>query len=77
MALLSFCLLRPGSVDVNYRVEAGSASFHQLEHSSRRVVQYLDESYNIEPTSFTTEIMSKCKTLPVFPFSIRLMLLII
>ncbi|XP_031460786.1 adhesion G protein-coupled receptor F5 isoform X2 [Phasianus colchicus] len=49
---------KPGSVDVNYRVEAGSASFHQLEHSNRLVAQYLDEPYNIVPTSFTTEIMN-------------------
>ncbi|XP_021246952.1 adhesion G protein-coupled receptor F5 [Numida meleagris] len=47
---------RPGSVEVNYRVEAGSASFQQLAHSNRLVAQYVDEVYNIVPTSFTTEI---------------------
>lgn len=78
MVLLLFCLLRPGSVEVNYRVEAGSASFQQLEHSSRFVTQYLDEPYySIVPTSFTAEITSKCKALSVFPYSIHLMLLII
>ncbi|XP_065586521.1 adhesion G protein-coupled receptor F5 [Cyrtonyx montezumae] len=47
---------RPGSVEVNYRVEAGSASFRQLAHSNTLVAQYLDESYSIIPTSFTAEI---------------------
>lgn len=50
---------RPGSVEVNYRVEAGSASFQQLEHSSRFVTQYLDEPYSIVPTSFTAEITNR------------------
>ncbi|XP_072188330.1 adhesion G protein-coupled receptor F5 [Excalfactoria chinensis] len=47
---------RPGSVEVSYRVEAGSASFHQLEHSSRLAAQYVYETFNIPTTSFTADM---------------------
>ncbi|OXB52975.1 hypothetical protein ASZ78_001309 [Callipepla squamata] len=57
---------RPGSVEVNYRVEAGAASFHQLAHSNTLVAQYLDEPYSIVPTSFTTE-MTNHTTFTVSP----------
>ncbi|XP_062429208.1 adhesion G protein-coupled receptor F5 isoform X2 [Rhea pennata] len=50
---------RPGSVSVNYEVKAASATFKQIENSNRFVPQFLDASYGLIPTSFTTEITNQ------------------
>ncbi|XP_068793118.1 adhesion G protein-coupled receptor F5 isoform X2 [Struthio camelus] len=50
---------RPGSVSVNYEVTAASATFKQIENSNRFVPQFLDTSYRLIPTSFTTEITNQ------------------
>ncbi|NXC50415.1 AGRF5 protein, partial [Penelope pileata] len=49
----------PGSVLVNYKVEAGPVSFNQIEHSNSLVPRLLDASYYLIPTSFTTEITNQ------------------
>ncbi|XP_009903609.2 adhesion G protein-coupled receptor F5 [Dryobates pubescens] len=51
----------PGSVFVNYEVKAGAASFNQIANSNRVVSQFLDESYRINETTFTTEITNQTK----------------
>ncbi|XP_068024241.1 adhesion G protein-coupled receptor F5-like isoform X2 [Melanerpes formicivorus] len=48
----------PGSVFVNYEVKAGAATFNQIANSNRVVSQFLDESYRMNATTFTTEITS-------------------
>ncbi|NXL87030.1 AGRF5 protein, partial [Alectura lathami] len=47
---------RPGSILVNYKVEAEAASFNQIQHSNSLVPQFLDAVYQLGPPSFTTEI---------------------
>ncbi|KFU93211.1 putative G-protein coupled receptor 116, partial [Chaetura pelagica] len=47
---------RPGSVFVNYEVKAGAANFHQIANSNKMVPQFVDGSYQINPTTFTTEV---------------------
>uniref|UniRef100_A0A8B9SCA7 Adhesion G protein-coupled receptor F5 n=1 Tax=Apteryx owenii TaxID=8824 RepID=A0A8B9SCA7_APTOW len=60
LVLLSFLyLFRPGSVSVNYEVKAASATFKQIENSNRFVPQFLDTTYRLVPTSFTTEITNQ------------------
>ncbi|XP_064001827.1 adhesion G protein-coupled receptor F5 isoform X2 [Pogoniulus pusillus] len=51
----------PGSVVVNYEVKAGAASFNQIADSNRVVSQVLDHSYQINETTFTTEITNQTK----------------
>ncbi|NXP76067.1 AGRF5 protein, partial [Ramphastos sulfuratus] len=51
----------PGSVFVNYEVKAGAASFSQIANSNRVVSQFLDPSYQINETTFTTEITNQTK----------------
>ncbi|XP_051470292.1 adhesion G protein-coupled receptor F5 isoform X2 [Apus apus] len=47
---------RRGSVFVNYEVKAGAANFHQIANSNKMVPQFVDGSYQLNPTTFTTEI---------------------
>ncbi|NXC25653.1 AGRF5 protein, partial [Campylorhamphus procurvoides] len=47
---------RHGSIFVNYEVKAGPASFDQVERSNKAVLQVLEPLYQLNPTTFTTEI---------------------
>ncbi|NWR61475.1 AGRF5 protein, partial [Bucorvus abyssinicus] len=49
----------PGSVFVNYEVKAGAASFDQIANSNKFVPQYLDEPYQLNQATFTTEITNQ------------------
>ncbi|KFQ28538.1 putative G-protein coupled receptor 116, partial [Merops nubicus] len=46
----------PGSVFVNYEVKAGPASFNQISNSNKVVPQLLPEFYQINQSTFTTQI---------------------
>ncbi|XP_071598198.1 adhesion G protein-coupled receptor F5 isoform X2 [Heliangelus exortis] len=47
---------RPGSVFVNYQVKAGAASFDQIAESNKLVPQFVNDSYRLNKSTFTTEI---------------------
>ncbi|NXP28831.1 AGRF5 protein, partial [Scytalopus superciliaris] len=49
----------PGSVSVNYEVKAGSASFDQIANSNTAVLQVLEPFYQLNPSTFTTEITNQ------------------
>lgn len=70
LVLLSFLyLFSPGSVFVNYVVRTGAASFTQVGDSNRAVPQFLDTSYQLNPSTFTRVITSKLK-FSVFSFNL-------
>ncbi|XP_075606589.1 adhesion G protein-coupled receptor F5 isoform X1 [Balearica regulorum gibbericeps] len=50
---------RPGSVFVNYEVKAGAASFDQIASANKMVPQFLPAVYQLNPTTFTTEITNQ------------------
>ncbi|NXG63818.1 AGRF5 protein, partial [Hemiprocne comata] len=50
---------RPGSVFVHYKVKAGAASFDQIANSNQIVPQFVDGLYQLNPTTFTTEITNQ------------------
>ncbi|NWW90259.1 AGRF5 protein, partial [Rhynochetos jubatus] len=50
---------RPGSVVVNYEVNAGAASFSQIASSHKNLARLLDPFYHLNPTTFTTEITNQ------------------
>ncbi|NWS76022.1 AGRF5 protein, partial [Crotophaga sulcirostris] len=50
---------RPGSVFVNYEVQAGGASFDQIAHSSKIAPQFLDASYQLNQATFVAEITNQ------------------
>ncbi|NXI81804.1 AGRF5 protein, partial [Rhipidura dahli] len=52
---------RSGSVFVNYVVRTGAASFTQVGDSNRAVPQFLDSSYQINPSTFTRVITNQTK----------------
>ncbi|NXM52670.1 AGRF5 protein, partial [Illadopsis cleaveri] len=49
----------PGSVFVNYEVRTGAASFTQVGDSNRRVPQFLNSSYHLNPFTFTRVITNQ------------------
>ncbi|NXI63988.1 AGRF5 protein, partial [Anseranas semipalmata] len=49
----------PGSVLVSYNIKAAAASFSQIGHSNRFVPYFLDATYQLIPSSFTTEITNQ------------------
>ncbi|NXH11050.1 AGRF5 protein, partial [Bucco capensis] len=51
----------PGSVFVNYEVIAEAANFDQITNSNKIVPQFLDGLYQLNQTTFTTEIMNQTK----------------
>ncbi|NXS16743.1 AGRF5 protein, partial [Mystacornis crossleyi] len=51
----------PGSVFVNYEVRTGAASFSQVGDSNRAVPQFLDSSYQLNPSTFTRVITNQTK----------------
>ncbi|XP_041888762.1 adhesion G protein-coupled receptor F5 isoform X1 [Corvus kubaryi] len=51
----------PGSVFVNYVVRTGAASFTQVGDSNRAVPQFLDSSYQLNPSTFTRVITNQTK----------------
>ncbi|NXE36570.1 AGRF5 protein, partial [Ptilorrhoa leucosticta] len=51
----------PGSVFVNYVVRTGAASFTQVGDSNRVVPQFLDSSYQLNPSTFTRIITNQTK----------------
>ncbi|NWU22906.1 AGRF5 protein, partial [Dyaphorophyia castanea] len=59
----------PGSVFVNYEVRTGAASFSQVGDSNRAVPQFLDSSYQLNPSTFTRVITNQTK-FTVQPLSI-------
>ncbi|NXA65505.1 AGRF5 protein, partial [Mohoua ochrocephala] len=59
----------PGSVFVNYEVRTGAASFSQVGDSNRAVPQFLDSSYQLNPSTFTRVITNQTK-LTVQPLNI-------
>ncbi|NXE00482.1 AGRF5 protein, partial [Chaetorhynchus papuensis] len=50
-----------GSVFVNYVVRTGAASFTQVGDSNRAVPQFLDSSYQLNPSTFTRVITNQTK----------------
>ncbi|NXL45628.1 AGRF5 protein, partial [Podilymbus podiceps] len=50
---------RSGSVFVNYEVKAGAASFDQIDNSNKIVSQFLDLSYQLNQSTFTSEITNQ------------------
>ncbi|CAM9971369.1 unnamed protein product [Bubo scandiacus] len=50
---------RPGSVFVNYEVKAGAASFAQIANAHKIVPQFLDAFYQVNQSTFTTEITNQ------------------
>ncbi|NWT10726.1 AGRF5 protein, partial [Vireo altiloquus] len=50
-----------GSVFVNYVVRTGPASFSQVGDSNRAVPQFLDSSYQLNPSTFTRIITNQTK----------------
>lgn len=63
-------LFRPGSISVDYGVKARAVTFSEIHYSNLRVPKFLNQSYYLIPSSFTTEITSKFKALSVFPFNL-------
>uniref|UniRef100_A0A8D0FML0 Adhesion G protein-coupled receptor F5 n=1 Tax=Strix occidentalis caurina TaxID=311401 RepID=A0A8D0FML0_STROC len=60
LVLLSFLyLFRSGSVFVNYEVKAGAASFTQIANAHKIVPQFLDAFYQVNQSTFTTEITNQ------------------
>ncbi|NWV47246.1 AGRF5 protein, partial [Daphoenositta chrysoptera] len=51
----------PGSVFVNYVVRTGAASFSQVGDSNRAVPQFVDSSYQLNPSTFTRVITNETK----------------
>ncbi|NXI03705.1 AGRF5 protein, partial [Pachycephala philippinensis] len=51
----------PGSVFVNYVVITGAASFSQVGDSNRAVPQFVDSSYQLNPSTFTRVITNQTK----------------
>ncbi|NXO69535.1 AGRF5 protein, partial [Phainopepla nitens] len=49
----------PGSVFVNYEVRTGAASFTQVGDSNRAIPQFLDSSYQLNPSTFTRVITNQ------------------
>ncbi|NXP60928.1 AGRF5 protein, partial [Chloropsis cyanopogon] len=49
----------PGSVFVNFEVRTGAASFTQVGDSNRAVPQFLDSSYQLNPSTFTNVITNQ------------------
>ncbi|XP_071404329.1 adhesion G protein-coupled receptor F5-like isoform X1 [Pithys albifrons albifrons] len=49
----------PGSVFVNYEVKAGPASFDQIAQSNKAVLQVLEPLYQLNQSTFTTEITNQ------------------
>ncbi|NXG71112.1 AGRF5 protein, partial [Baryphthengus martii] len=49
----------PGSVFVNYKVKAGAVNSDQIANSNKVVPQFLDESYQLNQTTFTREITNQ------------------
>ncbi|XP_074717522.1 adhesion G protein-coupled receptor F5 isoform X2 [Strix uralensis] len=50
---------RSGSVFVNYEVKAGAASFAQIANAHKIVPQFLDTFYQVNQSTFTTEITNQ------------------
>ncbi|XP_074676290.1 adhesion G protein-coupled receptor F5 isoform X2 [Strix aluco] len=50
---------RSGSVFVNYEVKAGAASFAQIANAHKIVPQFLDAFYQVNQSTFTTEIANQ------------------
>ncbi|XP_032041550.1 adhesion G protein-coupled receptor F5 [Aythya fuligula] len=50
---------RPGSISVDYDVKARAVTFSEILYSNLRVPKFLNQSYYLIPSSFTTEITNQ------------------
>ncbi|XP_027311150.3 adhesion G protein-coupled receptor F5 isoform X1 [Anas platyrhynchos] len=52
---------RPGGISVDYNVKGRAVTFSEIHYSNSRVPKFLNQSYYLIPSSFTTEITNETK----------------